>query len=374
MANSTWFYFGVRGGHGKWLKFNLMNLNRQSKLFEMGMRPVFRSVPGHDKWTRIYMKPTWQNLDASINNSFLMSFVHRIPDRRDSVTYFAFCFPYSYEESQTALDKLDAQFAECRELSAHTVADMPDKIYYHRELLCHSLDKRRVDLITISACNGINGRREPRFDPDHLFPSTRVPRAYRFDSKRVYILTSRVHPGESPSSHVFNGFLDFLLRKEDRRAMLLRRQFVFKLIPMLNPDGVARGYYRTDQLGVNLNRVYLAPSVRTHPTIYAAKSLCVFHHVNNRTSKDHDGLHFDHLFKLAYDDMRDDLAAMAANAAAASAAAATAAANANAVNAAGNASMTNIGGGETASQIRAKVITDEPTSISFKNPSGKLLK
>lgn len=45
---------------------------------------------------------------------------------------------------------------------------------------------------------------------------------------------------------------------------------------MLNPDGVAQGYYRMDTKGVNLNRFYLNPSKEEHPTIYAAKTLLRF--------------------------------------------------------------------------------------------------
>jgi murein tripeptide amidase MpaA len=92
----------------------------------------------------------------------------------------------------------------------------------------------------------------------------------------VIFLSARVHPGETPSSFVMNGFLNFILNREDPIAITLRRLYVFKLIPMLNPDGVAHGFYRMDTRGVNLNRLYLNPTKSDHPTIYAARTLIRF--------------------------------------------------------------------------------------------------
>ncbi len=44
---------------------------------------------------------------------------------------------------------------------------------------------------------------------------------------------------------------------------------------MLNPDGVARGYYRLDTMAVNLNRLYTNPSKTDNPTIWATRKAVV---------------------------------------------------------------------------------------------------
>lgn len=59
-------------------------------------------------------------------------------------------------------------------------------------------------------------------------------------SRPYVFLTARVHPGESNSSWVMKGTLEFLV-SSDPIAELLRKCFIFKIVPMLNPDGVIHG-------------------------------------------------------------------------------------------------------------------------------------
>lgn len=276
-GNRSWFHFAVKGcPMNKLIKFNIMNMNRQGKLYNQGMAPVVKVLPQKPRWERIRDKPVCETVDGQ----FIMTFTYRF-EYRYSTIYFAFCYPFSYTECQNKLEELDQQFKHCQEDRSPR---SPDSIYYHRELLCYSLDGLRVDLLTVSSNHGITEDREPRLDK--LFPDIKTPRARRFESKRVYFLSSRVHPGETPASFVFNGFLDFILRPKDPRSQQLRKQFVFKMIPLLNPDGVQRGHYRTDQRGVNLNRMYTNPDFGFHPSVYAAKSVVLYHHKHSRVFRE----------------------------------------------------------------------------------------
>uniref|UniRef100_H3CWD9 Cytosolic carboxypeptidase-like protein 5 n=1 Tax=Tetraodon nigroviridis TaxID=99883 RepID=H3CWD9_TETNG len=273
-GNRSWFYFSVKGtAPGKTLKINVMNMNNQRKLYSQGMAPLVRTVPGKNRWERVRDRPS----SEIVNNQFILSFTHRLSELRGATTFFSFCFPFSYGECQEMLEQLDKSFPNAAQLTPNSSA--PSTVYYHRELLCNSLDGNRVDLLTVTNCSQMQEEREPRLPK--LFPDTGTPRAHRFPGKKVFFLSSRVHPGETPSSYVFNGFLNFILRRDDPRAHALRNMFVFKLIPMLNPDGVVRGHYRTDSRGVNLNRQYLNPSPELHPSIYAAKTLLLYHHTHN---------------------------------------------------------------------------------------------
>lgn len=330
-GNRTWFYFGFRHASSQYsddeaatpnIRFTVMNLNKQSKLLSQGMAPIALVVPlphvahayGKDKaalkqafpqqWERVRDKPTYWTVPSppvvsnateeeasakdgkatnnSSSSSYLSNFVMSFRVRCDprATTYVAFTFPYSYRELQSYLGKLERRYGCDKILNDKTPAkleQMSPKIYFHRELACRSLQGRRVELITLSDTTGISVDREPVLDK--LFPEVhQKPRARKFAGKKVVFVSARVHPGETQSSFVMNGFMRFLLREQDPRALVLRRKYVFKLMPMLNPDGVVNGHYRTDTRGVNLNRVYGSPSFELHPPIFAARKLLLYAH------------------------------------------------------------------------------------------------
>ncbi len=362
-GNRTWFYFGVKmvaqqvaagcstdsgesstsssprssiGMDGlvesyPMVRFTVMNLNKQSKLFSQGMAPITMVVPlahtvhsyGKDKvalkqaypqtWERIKDKPTFwtvpslpttnsdekesknkDNKEKENASQFIMSF--RIRCDPKATTFVAFTYPYTYRELQLNLGRLERRFGNDKSFEEEETYDekfTPSRIYFHREMACRSVKGHRVELLTVTDSNGMLTSREPVLE--NLFPeSGHVPRARSFASgKKVVFVSARVHPGETQSSFVMNGLIKFLLRETDPRAIVLRRRYVFKLMPMLNPDGVVNGHYRTDTRGINLNRVYGSPSFDLHPPIYAARKLILYAHHGYEVFEDETNLTVD---------------------------------------------------------------------------------
>lgn len=87
----------------------------------------------------------------------------------------------------------------------------------------------------------------------------------------MVLISARVHPGETPASFTMEGVINFLVDKYDLRAYLLRKMFVFMIVPMINVDGVHHGHFRMDINGNNLNRFYINPSPKHQPAIYGIK-------------------------------------------------------------------------------------------------------
>jgi hypothetical protein len=83
---------------------------------------------------------------------------------------------------------------------------------------------------------------------------------------------ARVHPGETVASFIMKGILEFLT-SDEIEAEYIRKNYIIKVIPMLNPDGVILGNFRTSLAGCDLNRRWDSPSELLHPEIFSAKRM-----------------------------------------------------------------------------------------------------
>jgi cytosolic carboxypeptidase protein 6 len=204
------------------------------------MSPLVKST-SRPKWQRIPAKNVFYYRCPEHKKNYVMSFAFCF-DQEDDVFQFSYSFPYSYTKLQNYLQILDNRNIN----------------YYERELLAMSVQQRRLDLITIHDDNNSN--------------ETNKGQQQQTDKKKkLVIITARVHPGESPASYVCQGLIEFLVGSHPI-AKVLRENVIFKIIPMLNPDGVYLGNYRCSLMGFDLNRVWQDPSPWAHPELFAAKS------------------------------------------------------------------------------------------------------
>lgn len=152
--------------------------------------------------------------------------------------------------------------------------------YYHQQTLVRSVEGHDVDIITVTGGDSDSTPGDAIPDPARILypakPGLKADFPHRFGKKTIY-LSSRVHCGETVASFILQGIFDFISSGSEQ-AKLLLQTYVFKIVPILNPDGVYRGYWRNDVYGVNLNRVYAEPDPVLAPTIYASKAAVLHEH------------------------------------------------------------------------------------------------
>jgi hypothetical protein len=128
------------------------------------------------------------------------------------------------------------------------LAALLDEVRRHPHLKVESIgktpEKRDLQLLTITD-PGVNDR-----------------------SKKVIWLMARQHSWESMTSWVAEGTVRFLL-SDDAAAQRIRREAIFKILPMADPDGVARGGVRFNGQGYDLNRNWDTIDPKRTPEIYA---------------------------------------------------------------------------------------------------------
>lgn len=149
-----------------------------------------------------------------------------------------------------------------------------DHAFIRESRFCYSLSGLEVPELTItSQVNKLSGRPSGsplEIDPAEFDAKCKQP-VYKY--KKYMIVAARVHPGESNASFIMQGFLKFITGNS-QEAINLRKRLIFKVIPMTNPDGVIAGNYRTSLSGNDLNRQFLQPNPKLHPTVDSIKKLC----------------------------------------------------------------------------------------------------
>jgi Zinc carboxypeptidase len=73
------------------------------------------------------------------------------------------------------------------------------------------------------------------------------------DAPRLVVLLGRQHPPEVSGAMAMDAFA-LTVAKLVRAGRIDRKEFQFLIVPLLNPDGVARGHWRANLGGVDLNR------------------------------------------------------------------------------------------------------------------------
>ncbi|XP_067411757.1 cytosolic carboxypeptidase 4 [Emydura macquarii macquarii] len=260
VQHHQWFYFEVSAMKPAVpYRFNIINCEKVNSQFNYGMQPVMYSVKealqGKPHWIRVgydicYYKNHYRRSAAAAGgvrgkSYYTLTFTITFPHGED-FCYLAYHYPYTYSALMSHLEILE----ETRS---------PEKVYYRQQTLCQTLGGNPCPLLTVTAMPESKSR-------DDL---------EQFCNRPYVVLMARVHPGESNASWVMKGTMEFLV-SSDPIAELLRKCFIFKIIPMLNPDGVINGNHRCSLSGDDLNRQWLAPSSQLHPTIYHIKGLLYY--------------------------------------------------------------------------------------------------
>ncbi len=248
---SNWFFFRLTlrntgkvnlSEHPKTYKFNIINCQKTETLFSKGLKVLCYSA-SLGKWTR-RTKSNFYFLNGIATEEkklYTLTFTYRVDyNFSEENLYFAYCFPYTYSNLQSYLSTvLNNPFFAQQNIIRH-------------EIIGKSLSENNLDMIIITKFNC-------NFDEIAFRP--------------CIVLTARVHPGESNSSYAIQGVIDFLLDLKNPISEKLRKQFIFKIIPMLNPDGVINGNFRTSLIGKDLNRLWDEPKENFCPTIFHTKEM-----------------------------------------------------------------------------------------------------
>ena len=246
---TQWFYFRVNNlKKGKTVNFSIMNMLRKTTKYCYGIKiwvyskekDINEKISWHHTKERVlYYKNNLYRLNkGNRQNYYTLSFNYTSEYDNDEV-YFANCIPYTYTDLM-------------KDLNYYTKYENNKYPFFHRKKLCETLGGNEIEYITINH-SMLNYNSE-------------------LNKKKGIILIARQHPSETVGSWKIKGAIDFLL-SDCEEAKYLRDKYIFKIVPMINVDGVICGNTRTSFAGCDLNRRWINPNEILHPEIYYTKNL-----------------------------------------------------------------------------------------------------
>lgn len=102
-------------------------------------------------------------------------------------------------------------------------------------------------------------------------PEVTISRKSEEEKKKMIIVMARQHPGEIWSSYMVEGMIRKLVSKPDEDTQWLLENYIVKIYPMINIDGVIYGNFRCDITGFDLNRRWKDTSRLMHPQVHEIK-------------------------------------------------------------------------------------------------------
>ena len=274
-----WFFFRVSNTKkGRKVKFNIINMLRKTCVYNQGLKIMTYSTMAAAKenlgWHRdcynsIYYANNlfvYNNNNASKKrNLHSLSFDYEFKYDNDTV-YFANCIPYFYSTLMKELNKYEL--------------DDEKYPFFYRKTLAVTLGGNDLDMFTINSMYDIlqNGIKSiiTQKSKNYLYMKNSQENnsnsSQVLDERKAVVIIGRQHPGETVGSYVVKGIIDFLMG-DSEEAKKLRELYVFKIVPMMNPDGVLVGNSRTSFAGCDLNRRWGKPNEIIHPEVYSTKQM-----------------------------------------------------------------------------------------------------
>lgn len=209
-----WFHFRVRHAQGAHLELAIVNAGEAS----------FPHAYYHYRAFGSYDLERFFRVDTHFDGRRLR--LHHHPE--DDIVYYSYFPAYPLDRQQALVRR---------------AANLP---WVRLESIGRSLEGRGLDLLVFGRENA--------------------------EKRRIWV-TARQHSGETMAAYFAEGLLLRLMNADDELTRALLDRAAVYVVPNVNPDGSARGNFRTNAAGRDLNREWAFPNHQSSPEVVAVRSV-----------------------------------------------------------------------------------------------------